>query len=530
MKKQQMSRKDEVASSYAKLAKTLGKYPSKSDMKKAGITVDVMRHHFGSMTSMREYSKELSPDSFSSILSPDLYTSKVFDDLKERAKKYKRFIISSVVGGGPQHENFVKSLKTFAKNKNAMILAIPANYALMDIDPNLASDPDINIVFKKLKLNSNLFVDPIKIDPKQVDPVQGLDSMGQTDGTTIVGSPKQRRVPIANSNTQLARIIHSTGAMTRPRYIPADKIPKRRDTLAELHHIIGAVIVEIKDDKFYHFRTVEASKDGSFNDLFFNYSPDGKVTFSGCEAIVQGDYHVGETDPEVDKAVDEMCKIGKPKYRIFHDFFSGISINHHEINNKVLRARLAQENKINLKDEMLENKKVIEKKLALKTAEKLVFVKSNHDEFLDRYLSKGEFDDTNRLFSSELQVLAMKGKDPLRAGLESLGLKDSTHIMWLERDQDFRVAGVECGAHGDLGANGKRNPGSKGMYKAYGKVFYGHCHYGEQRHGAWSVGTTSRRKLDYNKGASSWDNSQGILYKDGTRQLINVINGEWKLK
>ena len=124
----------------------------------------------------------------------------------------------------------------------------------------------------------------------------------------------------------------------------------------------------------------------------------------------------------------------------------------------------------------------------------------------------------------------MDGLDPLQAGLEKyFKLSPGSDLIWLKRDQDFKVGGVECGAHGDLGSNGRRNPGSKGMYKAYGKVSYGHCHYGEIWHGAMSAGTSSFMRLGYNRGSSSWDNSQIIIYRDGTRQLINVIKGKWKL-
>ena len=122
----------------------------------------------------------------------------------------------------------------------------------------------------------------------------------------------------------------------------------------------------------------------------------------------------------------------------------------------------------------------------------------------------------------------MRGLDPYKDGLEIIfGLKKTKDLIWLGRDQDFKIAGVECGSHGDLGSNGRRNPGSKGMYKAYGKAMYGHCHHSEIWHDAMSVGTSTYMKLGYNRGASSWDNGQGILYKNGTRQLILVINGEW---
>jgi hypothetical protein len=524
------SRKDEIATSYAKLAKKIKGYPSRSDLlSKISVSRDMVRDHFGNMEGLKKHAMALSPESFENIIDTEVFSSSVFNDLKNLTKKYRRFVVTTAVAGAPANKNFLLSLKNYCKRNSALLLVIPANYALNELDPDLVADPDIHVVFRPLRLNSNVYIDPIRIDPKQVDPAIGLDALGKTDGTVIIGSPKQRRIPIANSNMKLARIIQSTGAITKPMYIPRDGMPKRRDRLAESHHVMGATVIEVVDDKFYHFRVIQMSKDGSFNDLFYNYSPEGEKKYVGCEAIVQGDYHVTETDPSVDQAVDEMCAIGKPTYRVFHDFFSGISINHHEMKNKVVRAVLAKEKKINLEEELKANVAVIQEKKNKKTAKKLVFVKSNHDEFLDRYLSEGSFDDHNRIISTKLQILAMEGKDPLKHGLEMLGLDFGPDIIWLERDQDFRVAGIELGAHGDLGSNGRRNPGAKGMYKAYGKVIYGHCHFGEMWQDAWSVGTSTYRKLSYNRGASSWDNSQAIVYKDGTRQLINVIEGKWRL-
>ena len=523
------SRKDSISLSYATLSKKNRKYPSRADLKKVGVSRDMIRDHFGDMEALKLAAKQLYPRHFDKIVEPETFADSAHRGLQQKVREYQKFIITTAIAGAPVHSDFLASIKKYAELHDAMILIFPANYALYDIDHELISDPDIQIVFKRLKMNSNLSLDPIKIDPKQVDPTTGLDALGKTDGTVIIGSPKQRRISIANSNQKLARIIQATGAITKPKYVPKDGVPKRRDRLAEEHHVMGAMIVEIVDETFYHIRNVQMKKDGSFNDLFVNYDEDG-MRFVGCEAIIQGDYHTTETDPVVDAAVDEMCAIGKPKYRVFHDFFSGVSINHHEMRNKVKRAILAEEKKISLEEEMRLNAEAIEKKRNLGTAKHLVFVKSNHDEFLDRYLAEGDFDDANRKISTRLQVLAMDGKDPLKEGLEQyFGMKSGKDVIWLERDQDFRTAGVESGAHGDLGSNGRRNPGAKGMYKAYGKVTFGHCHHGEIWHGAMSVGTSSKMKLGYNRGSSSWDNSQAIQYDDGTRQLINVIKGKWRL-
>ncbi len=521
-----------IAKPYAKLAATKGKYPSRADLIKINISWDAVRAAFGDMTTLKELAREAYPDKFQKIVDPDHFTTSVFDDLKKKVKSYNRFVITTAVAGAPVDEDFLDSIKTFCKKKKALLLILPANYALYDMDPELVANECI--VFRDLKLSSNLLISAIKIDPKQVDPVLGLDDLSGRESTVIIGSPKQRCMPIPNSNNKLAKFIQATGAVTKPKYVPRDGTPKRRDALATMQHVMGAIIVELVDNKLYHFREIEALKDGSFNDLFVNYSPEGTRS-APVEAIIQGDYHNGSVDQKADACADQLCELGKPKYRILHDFFDGESINHHERKNQVQRAITAQlpGNRLSLETELRSLKLTLEKKIALGTAQQIVIVKSNHDEFLIRYLAEGNFDDHNRIISAELQVLAMKGKDPLKAGLEELfGFKGADKVIWLDRDQDFRIsqAKVESGTHGDLGAHGKRNPGSRGMYRYYGKVTYGHCHYREINHGAKSVGTTSLLKLSYNKGANAWSHTHLIQYTDGSRQLINSINGEWRLK
>jgi hypothetical protein len=521
-------RRELIVKIYAKLAKELERYPARSDLIQAGVSRDQMRDAFGDMDALKQAAREAFPKNFENIIDPDFYNDEAFRELQAQVKKFKRFVVTTAVAGAPVDDNFYGSLKKYCELRKALLLVLPANYSLYDIDPDLVRDE--LVVFRGVKLNSNVSISVVKIDPKQVDPSQGLDTVGQREGTILIGSPKQRRRPVANSNTKHAHIIQATGAITKPRYIPRDGERKRRDFLAEKQHVTGAVIVEIEDDKIYHFRAVQAKKDGSFNDLFHNYSEEGSK-FVGCEAIVQGDYHNDDTDPTADAVADELCKLGQPRFRVLHDFFDGKSINHHERRNKVLRAIQAGADKLSLEKELRALKATLEAKLKLNTCDKIVISKSNHDEFLDRYLAEGEFDDQNRIISARLQILAMEGKDPLKAGLEELlGFKGGDRVIWLERDQDFKVAGVELGAHGDLGSNGSRNPGSNGMLKAYGDCVYGHCHYGEINHGAWSVGTSSFRKLGYNRGPSSWEQVHAIIYKDGTRQLINSIDGRWRLK
>jgi len=123
--------------------------------------------------------------------------------------------------------------------------------------------------------------------------------------------------------------------------------------------------------------------------------------------------------------------------------------------------------------------------------------------------------------------MVLDGKDPLKESINGrLNKKESKRLYWLKRDSEYKVGGVECGAHGDLGANGSRGS-LRGMEKAYGNSITGHSHTAGILRGAWAVGTTSNLKLDYSKGPSSWTHTACLVYKDGSRQLINVIKGKW---
>ena len=80
--------------------------------------------------------------------------------------------------------------------------------------------------------------------------------------------------------------------------------------------------------------------------------------------------------------------------------------------------------------------------------------------------------------------------------------------------------------HGDQGINGAR--GSAVSFTQIGtKSIIGHSHSPCINKGVYQVGTSSRLKLEYTHGASSWLNTHCIIYANGKRTLINVIDGEW---
>ena len=215
---------------------------------------------------------------------------------------------------------------------------------------------------------------------------------------------------------------------------------------------------------------------------------------------------------------------------VLHDAFDGKSISHHDKDKKIYRTMLSEEGKLSLEKEL----KVLAQDLnALSPlVKKVVMVKSNHDEFLTRYLEDGryQFEPHNYKMAAILTGELMRGNYPLKAAVEMLGLKDKQKIQWLKRDDDFYVSRIQLGAHGDRGANGAKGS-LLSMENAYGLSVTGHSHTPEILRGAWQVGTTSKLNLDYTKGSpSSWFHTACLVYPNGSRQLINVVGGKWRMK
>ncbi len=108
--------------------------------------------------------------------------------------------------------------------------------------------------------------------------------------------------------------------------------------------------------------------------------------------------------------------------------------------------------------------------------------------------------------------------------------------MWLRLRLDSpasthlsRVNNIELGFHGDFGLNGAKGS-SKSFSKIGPKTIVGHGHFPEIFEGCYRVGVSARLDLEYQKGqCSNWLHTHCVIYPDGKRTLINIINGKWKI-
>lgn len=533
--KKQVSDKSRILKVYLRLAKRQGMHPTRTDMKREGISRDKIRHHFGSLEMLRAEAKRQHPEEFAGVIDDELFSKTRKAALKADLKKYKRFVVTTAVCGAPLHDGFYQSLRTFCEKNDAKLLVLfssdPGSRAndTNSIIPQELLDNE-HLVTDDLALNSNIFISNIKLSAKHIDPITGLGRIGQREGTFIYASPKQRMKPIPTSNEKPPHVLMTTGAITKPAYTSRTYWNKRTAYIARHDHVIGAIIVEIVDNKYYHFRQIQAEKSGSFVDLGTYYQGD-KVAKLPPEGFVIGDSHVTETDPTAEQAWEQIHDYTGNRDVFLHDMFSGVSINHHERKKKITRAILANKSKLNLEQELRAVAEYLNK--WTRKARKVVVVESNHHEFLsEHYLQDGLYQDDpqNYLLGSKLATAMIEGHNPLRYALEKIiGLENPKKVVWLTRDQDYKIAGIELGAHGDKGANGSKGS-LRAMENAYTNSVSGHSHTPEILRGAWQVGTSSYLKLSYNKGPSSWMHASCLVYKNGSRQMIISINGNWHLR
>jgi hypothetical protein len=220
-----------------------------------------------------------------------------------------------------------------------------------------------------------------------------------------------------------------------------------------------------------------------------------------------------------------------PKHVILHDVFDGNSISHHEMKDPFIQygKELAGTNDLGKEIEgMMVGLEVFNK------FENVVIVRSNHDDFLDRWLKNEDWKKQPTFKNSRLYMqlsdilLEQYGKDPYRVSgvIPCLINQRYPKFKTLGRSASYKVKDWELGQHGDVGSNGSR--GSLLQFRKLNtKIVVGHYHSPGRKDGAIAVGTSTKLRVGYNNGASSWLQSHVIIHNDGKAQHINFINGEF---
>jgi len=329
---------------------------------------------------------------------------------------------------------------------------------------------------------------------------------------------------IPNSNVDLPKVLMTTGAVTQPHYANKGRI----NNTAREDHKYGAIIVERVNGTTYHYRQIDALKNGKFCDLGVEYKGTSRPKKAKTKAVVLGDLHGVAINPKAHKANIEQIKHLKPEYIVLHDVFDGASVNHWVENKEYGRVYAHQHFGLDLEKELDQTRKLINTYAKLIPNSKVIIVKSNHDERIDRWLDESRYtrEPQNNILGHRLFLNKYDGLDPLEEGLKLTGSLEP-NIRFLSRDEDFKLKGFQLGNHGDLGSNGARGSMRTKEY-ANGKSITGHTHSPEILRNTYVVGTSTSLKEYYTKGFSSWMNTNAVLYDIGKVQMINSMKGKWR--
>lgn len=453
--------------------------------------------------------------------------SKVIDDRHIFEKR--RYFLTSAIPGQSANTEFLKTVLKYCDHKQAALVILGmrgvkkhGKYSLEEYPDELRKYSDYFV--KEYMFNSNLKAWEANLLPQMINPLTGLDRFAD-EHSLIVASPKQHMRVVPGEQGNIPHTLHTTGVITNP---DTYNLSDRQGRFALKDHIIGGLIVEVEDDKIFHIRQVQADSNNGFYDLA-EYFCGNKVEKVTSEVLVMGDYHAGFHDDSAVNSWKEVVKYTKPKYILFHDLFDGYSISHHHEENTIVQISRPEHLNTLKKELDIMSKELKDWSESFPNSE-LIIVRSNHDEHVDRYLTKGKFlreDRFNAVLAFELYGYLSERKNPLEEYVNKYHGKLS-NVRWLRRGEQLTIEGVKLGYHGDKGANGSRL--GPELLKKFGDCVVGHSHSPLILGKAWRVGTTSLLQRDYNIGeASSWLHTSCLIYKWGLKTLINSIDGKWKI-
>lgn len=520
--------------------------------------IDILREKFEiAERTARKWTEKLG------LTKPHTAISPQYEKAKKRKynKRTKKFIITWAQNDTPPHEIFLRNLEAYADYIGADIHIIAGRYknpTSVFTDKNHDTwhsrvlpylDAGRHDIHKYVSIMSD-----IKIQPTAVNPMTGFESISQ-ENSCIFGHPKIRMKTIPVLDNAKPKMMMTTGACTVANY--TDTKAGRK---GEFHHSLGFVVVEIKDKDVFFARQVSAQDDGTFQDLYFNVEFNGtyrkkvakgpikdmrsmeyhvdiegkpKITrLKEIDACILGDLHYGKHDDAVLKSTHKMLKKIKPSNVVLHDVFDGYSISHHEMKDPFVQYAKEVHGTNDLEREVNELLDGLEQ---FAKYEKVVIVRSNHDDFLDRWLKSGDWkkqptakNSLSYMKYSQI-LLEQYANDPnnVKGVIPHLINERFPDFKCLNRKDGYKVGQWELGYHGDKGSNGSR--GSILQFRKLNtKCVVGHYHSPSRYDGALAVGTSTKLKVGYNEGgASSWLQSHVIIHKSGKAQHIHFIDGEF---
>lgn len=462
--------------------------------------------------------------------------------------KIKRYILTSAQNNTYVHEGFWNNLLALAAHYRATILIGTYSYnqnaygelsvkrgKAKPTEKELWYDPKLDGYFsdeRKQLAKGLVWCGEYNALPTAVNPLAGLESYSGRK-SAIFPHAKMAMRSIATMQGAGTKLNFTTGTVTQKNYIQ-----KRAGTIAEHHHIYGALLVEVNSNGNWWVRQLNAdSETGDFQDLDVVVKNGEVTTGNRVEAITWGDLHATIADQNVVGVSLEMLDTLKPKYQFLHDVLEGSSISHHIQNNPHAKYYNYLRGFSNVKNEMVLTAALIDEYDRPDT--QMIVVDSNHDDpWIQRWLREKDYrnDPSNAEFFLKAQEYLYdqirSGKMPRDVNMTGWCLKQSglkSNPKFLVSDESFLICGdrIECGMHGNYGPGG-RFGSPENLSKMGRRCNIAHTHSAGIYDGLYVAGTSTKLRWDYNRGPSAWSHSHIVTYTNGKRSIITIYNGAWR--
>jgi hypothetical protein len=368
-----------------------------------------------------------------------------------------------------------------------------------------------------ISLNESIIVrggDASRIPYTSVSPLNGLDNNGRIQ-SEIYGHQQVALKFVPTAYEFLPKMLHTTGTISKQNYGMS-----RQATKASRHHSISALFVEVEGDKFW---VTQIHFDGTGAYLFDKYyTPDTITKIDGVAGLMYGDIHVRFLDKNIHEKMRYLADVFNPRYQIFNDVHDHHIGSHHHKDDVLFHLWKNTDCEFSIRDELMLSVDF------LKDKKNAVVIRSNHHEHLDQWFNR--FNPKNDVVNLDLyfELGEMARGDFLVGGdghLYRLFLQKycSNELTFVDYNDYFSVAGIDCSQHGHRGGRGARGS-LKSFARTGHKVMCGHDHAGGIEKGCYQVGAMSTPP--YVKGYDSTMKTNGIIYDNGKCCLHSIVKGE----
>lgn len=461
----------------------------------------------------------------------------------------KRYIVTSAQNNTYVHDGVWKNLLALAKYYGAEIFVGTFSYDQNSYGPMSVKQGTFKGGDRKLwydeKILSHINNNRVQLGhglvwcgenntiPTASNPLSGFETYSGRQ-SAIFPHAKIAMRTIAAIQGSGAKLNYTTGTVTMRNYIQ-----KKAGLIAEFHHTYGGLIVEVDSEGIWKVRQLDAEDEsGTIYDLTLKVE-NGVVTDGHrIEGLTHGDIHATAIDPQVLMATatgqGNMLDVLKPKHQFIHDAIEGVSVSHHDARKPLEKYKAALRG-MTVEHELKSTAFVLDS--YYRPGTKMVFVNSNHDRWLDRWLD--EFD-ARRDDIRNLKIYHDGNLARLDAADEGKDLNVLEYLLrkygefkkpakFLGQDERYLICNdkIDCGQHGDLGPNGSRGSASS-LSKVGRPSNVGHSHVTGIYDGLYVAGTSTVFRMGYNHGPSAWTHSHIITYENGKRAIITIFNGEWR--